>query len=145
MDTLYATHDDIDSFTIRVQVNGKDKTYSWPYEKTAPPPGKPLVLIYAVLDNNLDSGWDLLVNNIERGVHDDADVRLMVDALGLDNALVYEPVHDENSLCPNAFDRRCGYVNGQNVWSFDTENTAHPAALPKFISDSLLNLPIPNG
>ncbi len=119
LDTLYATHDDVDSFTMRVQVNGKDKTYSWPYENSrSPPVGKPLVLIYAVLDNNLDSGWDLLMNNIERGVRNDADVRLMVDALGLDNALVYEPVYDADSLCPSAIDRRCGYVDGMNVWSF---------------------------
>ena len=92
LDTLYATHDDIDSFTMRVQVNGQGKTYTLAIRKTWPEPltEKPLVLIYAVLDNNLDSGWDLLVNNIERGVRDDADVRLMVNALGLDNALVYE-------------------------------------------------------
>ena len=153
LDTLYATHDDVESFDMRVQVNGKGKTYTWPSEPPiGPEPDKPLVLIYAVLDNNLDGGWGRLVNNIEKGVRDDANIRLMVDAQGMDkdsegndivNAFVYEPRRDENSRCPNSQDRTCGYSDGVNVWRFDTENTAHPASLYKFIGDSLLAYPNP--
>ena len=153
LDTLYATHDDVDSFTIRVQVNALDKTYTWSSQQPPPPdPEKPLVLIYAVLDNNLDGGWERLVNNIEKGVHADANVRLMVDAFGMDendageavsNAWVYDVRYDENSLCPSFSDRTCGYTEGETVRRFVTEDTAHASSLYRFIGDSLLAYPNP--
>ncbi|MCB0156755.1 MAG: hypothetical protein KDD83_01380 [Caldilineaceae bacterium] len=144
LDTLYATHDDVDSFTLRVQVNGADKTYTWPSVRPGPNwNNKPLILLYAVLDNNLGALGDTLVNNVEMGMTENAQVRLMVDEHGPDNAFVYEPLNGRDSGCLNAEIRQCGYVEGVNMWPFFTENTAHPNSLVQFIRDSLLKYPDP--
>lgn len=112
-----------------------------------PAAGAPLILVYAVLDNNLVSlegsdNWERLINNLEVGVRADINVRLLIDAAGPGNSYVYDLVHDINPFCPSLLDMSCGarYMDGgkRTVW---TEDTAQPASLYSFVADSLTRYP----
>lgn len=102
-----------------------------------PPPITPaLVLIYAVLDNNLgddDETWMRLVNNAEAGITDTVRVRLLVDGPGSSDSYVYDLQHDDDGSCPSPTDLTCGrYTENVNYWLWD-EDTAHPKSLYRFV------------
>lgn len=110
-------------------------------------PAPTLVLVYAVLDNNLgrdDGGgnWNRLVNNLETGVHDGVKVRLLIDGYGADNSYVYDLIHDENPFCPSTTDMSCDgrYVDGgrRTAWS---EDTAQPQRLYEFVKQGFRDYP----
>jgi hypothetical protein len=112
-----------------------------------PPPDAPLVLVYAVLDNNLmtavgDDNWDRLINNLEAGVHDGVRVRLMIDGAGANNSYIYDLQHNEDEFCPSVSNPTCSgrYVDDVNrfVW---TEDTAQPTSLSDFITLSVAQHP----
>ena len=103
------------------------------------PDAKPLVLIYAVLDNNLgDNGTDLarLITNVEKGAHAGIDVRLMIDGPGNDDSYVYE-IQPGDNPCIYLNGPTCDgrYKEGTNYWKF-SENTAHPETLSSFVVDN---------
>ena len=107
---------------------------------TTPRTGKPLVLVYAVLDNNLGDdtdGWLRLIRNVERGTNNNIVVRLMIDSPGDNNAYVYE-LKPNASPCITLANPTCGglYVENSSFWRVD-EDTAHPLALYQFVSDAM--------
>ncbi|MEZ4869985.1 MAG: clostripain-related cysteine peptidase [Caldilineaceae bacterium] len=101
----------------------------------------PLVLIYAVLDNNLGDDPDnleRLINNAEAGVHDDVRVRLLIDTPGGDGSIIYDLMHDTDPSCPKVGNLTCSgrYVEGENFWRNGDEDTAHPETLYNFVVDA---------
>lgn len=116
-----------------------------PPEPTTP---KPLALIYAVLDNNLGtgSGWSRLVNNIEAGATDQINVRLFIDGPSLGDVYIYDIMPDNNPFCPSQFNPTCNgrYVQGDNFWTFPSEDSANPASLYQFLVDAAGVYPNPS-
>jgi predicted outer membrane repeat protein len=107
----------------------------------------PLVLIYAVLDNNLGDDpetWERLVNNAEKGVHDGIRVRLLVDgpAMNRRDSYLYDLQADADPGCPSLADPTCGgrYARDQNFRDWN-ENTAHPDTLFQFVAEALAAYP----
>lgn len=102
-------------------------------------PAKPLVLIYAVLDNNLGESWTRLVNNIEAGATDGVNIRLLIDGPA-DNGdvYVYDIIGGNDPFCPSLLNPTCDgrYIEGTNFWNFGTEDTANPTSLYKFLTDA---------
>lgn len=105
------------------------------------PPGsipklQSLVLIYAVLDNNLGDDpetWMRLVNNAEAGITDTVRVRLLVDGPQTNDSYVYDLQHDDDDSCPSPTNLTCGrYVKDTNFWDWG-EDTAHPKSLYRFV------------
>jgi hypothetical protein len=107
---------------------------------TGVPIEKSLVLIYAVLDNNLGDDpetWNRLVNNAESGVRPNVYTHLMVDGPGASDAYAYRLQSDTDNGCPNQQDPSCNgrYSGGAlRAWS---EDTAHPDTLANFAIDAL--------
>jgi len=109
------------------------------------PDGKPLVLIYAVLDNNLGDDtetWERLINNAELGMHDDVNVRLLVDGSGDNDSYIYALEADDNPFCPSVNNPRCNdrYVEGENFWRA-SEDTAHPETIYNFLVSGVADHP----
>lgn len=105
-----------------------------------------LLLIYAALDNNLQTQWTTLVNNIEFGMRSGLQVRLYIDGPGSRDAYVYQSLYDTNNQCPSLNDMDCYdrySVNNNNLW-LANENSASPATLTHFISESLSLYPATN-
>jgi Clostripain family/Leucine Rich repeats (2 copies) len=105
---------------------------------------RPLVLIYAVLDNNLSSEWSHLVNNAEKGVRDGAfDIQLLVDAQGENNSYAYTLQADNNDGCPslvlNDFD--CNRYRLRQTLRAQLENTAQRDTLAAFVTNAILAHP----
>jgi hypothetical protein len=96
----------------------------------------PLVLLYAVLDNNLGDveTWQRLVDNAEAGVTGNARVRLLVDGAEGGDSYVYELSHATDAGCPSWVNPTCAgrYVAGVNFWRW-REDTAHPESLFDFV------------
>ncbi len=92
--------------------------------------GIPLVLIYAVLDNNLSEQWETLINNAEAGVHAGINVYMLIDGPDSDDTYIYNLQADNNDgtelSCPSLEDKTCGerYTKDENYWSHYTDNTA---------------------
>ena len=110
-------------------------------EAPTPAGAKPLVLIYAVLDNNLGDiagTWERLVNNAEAGVHDGINVMLLVDGPSTDDSYVYDLSADDDEFCPNLRNHTCNgrYVEGQNLWTWN-EDSAHPETLLSFANKGI--------
>ena len=99
-----------------------------------------LVLIYAVLDNDLGENWTALINRAERGVHAGVNVRMMIDGPGNNNSAIYDLKHDEDDLCPSVSDPLCGYSNGTD-WQSYPESVATLEALEQFLNDALHDYP----
>ena len=101
---------------------------------------KPLVLIYAVLDNSLSSEWERLVNNAEKGVRSGAfDVRLFIDAAGADNSYEYILQEDHDESCPSLVinDPDCNRYQLRQTLRAQLENTAERDALARFLTTSI--------
>lgn len=105
--------------------------------------GPPLVLIYAVLDNNLGDDtdqWQRLITNVEAGAQQNSNinVRLLIDSPDDNNAYVYAVTGGEPCIAANPDDPTCNgrYVEGTNFWRVN-EDTAHPESLYAFIKAAL--------
>lgn len=112
---------------------GRDHVPDQPTEPNAPP----LVLIYAVLDNNLGEDLndvDRLFQNIEKGTHSGVTVRLLLDRLGTGNSYLYDVIGDPSSSCSISVDHTCGGRYTPMQW---TEDSAHPASLADFVTQSI--------
>jgi hypothetical protein len=112
--------------------------------KPAHTAARPLVLIYAVLDNNLSSEWRHLVNNAEKGMRSGAfDVQLLIDAQGENNSYEYTLQPDANDNCPslvlNDFD--CNRYRLRQTLRAQPENTAQRDALATFVTNAILTHP----
>lgn len=112
--------------------------------KPAATAARPLVLIYAVLDNNLSSEWGHLVNNAEKGMRSGAfDVQLLIDAQGKNNSYEYTLQPDNNDSCPslvlNDFD--CNRYHLRQTLRAQLENTAQRDTLATFVTNALLTHP----
>lgn len=108
-----------------------------PTPTNTPAPAPPLVLLYAVLDNNLGADvetWQRLVDNAEAGVTDQARVRLLVDGSQSNDSYVYELSHATDAGCPSWVNPTCGgrYSEWENFWRW-REDTAHPDSLFDFV------------
>ncbi len=100
---------------------------------------KPLVLIYAVLDNNLGESWRRLVNNIEAGVDGAFDVRLFIDGPSDDgDVYIYDVRFNADPFCPSLVNPTCNgrYIEGETFWRYPSEDAASPETLYQFISDA---------
>jgi uncharacterized delta-60 repeat protein len=106
-----------------------------------PPPAapKPLMLLYAVLDNNLGDGWSRLVNNIESGMRSGMTVRLLIDGPTDNDVYLYDVMQDNNPFCPSPTNPTCDgrYAEGANFWRLTNENSAHPGSLYQFLVDAM--------
>lgn len=106
--------------------------------------GRPLVLIYAVLDNNLGDEWSRLINNAEKGMRDDAfDVAMLIDGPGLDNSYEYTLQEDYNDSCPSlATDNLdCSRYRVRRTLRQESEDTAQADTLASFITNAILEHP----
>lgn len=113
---------------------------------TPQPISRTLVLVYAGLDNNLgtadnNANLNRLINNLEAGMGDGIDVRLMLDAPGLQNSFVYTLEHDSNPFCPSASDLSCGNRYHEGKRQPFPEDTAAPASLYQFVDQGLKAYP----
>ncbi|MEM7131263.1 MAG: clostripain-related cysteine peptidase [Chloroflexota bacterium] len=111
------------------------------------PGAKPLVLVYAVLDNNLGDdaeALDRLVKNVFAGKHDDVDVRLLIDSPGPNSSYIYE-VQSGTGNCSIRTDPTCNrrYQLGTTYWQAN-EDTAHPTSLFDFANDAINAHPNPS-
>lgn len=105
---------------------------------------RPLVLIYAVLDNNLSSEWGHLVNSAEKGVRSGAfDVQLLIDAQGENNSYEYTLQADTNDSCPSLVlqDFDCNRYRLRQTLRAQPENTAHRDTLATFVTNAILTHP----
>ena len=107
-----------------------------------------MVLVYAALDNNLSTNeggmsWERIVNRLEAGVSDSVHVRLFIDALGPNNSYVYDVLRDNNHLCPNLSDVRCGsrYQEGVNWWRQANDDSAQISAIYNFFKQGVVAAP----
>jgi len=108
-------------------------------EPTPSAEAQPLVLIYAVLDNNLGESWTRLVNNIEAGSAEGMNVRLLVDGPSDEgDVYIYDMEQDNDPYCPSLLNPTCNgrYIEGENFWIFSTEDTANPTSLYQFLTDA---------
>ena len=84
--------------------------------------------------------------SLERGVAenpgDRQPVRLFVDGPKLSDAYIYDPLFDNVDDCPSLRDPTCGgrYIQGTTIFTA-SENSAHPASLTRFITESLAAYP----
>lgn len=105
---------------------------------------RPLVLIYAVLDNDLSSEWGRLVNNAEQGVRSGAfDVKLMVDAKGTNNSYEYTLEQNSDENCPSLVtgDFDCDRYQWRRTLRQSLENSAQRDALISFVTNALIEYP----
>ncbi len=127
------------TLTDRSDNQGQSAEFTFSLDVT---PGKPLVLIYAVLDNNLGDDteqWQRLVTNVERGAaNSNITVRLLIDSPGENNAYVYELTGGTPCIASNKDDPTCDgrYVENSNFWKV-SEDTAHPESIFDFAQKAL--------
>lgn len=98
------------------------------------PPKQAVVLVYAVLDNNLgdEANWNRLVNNAELGVRPDVHTHLLIDGPGASDAYTYTLHSNADEKCPSLRNPICGgYVLSDTLGAF-SEDTAHPDTLANF-------------
>ena len=108
-----------------------------------------VVLIYAVLDNNLgddESNWNRLFNNAELGMHLNAQklnvhTHLLIDSPGGSdkdsNAHVYQLQPDTDANCPSQQNPDCSRRYKGDAYRTWSEDTAHPDTLAAFAIDAL--------
>jgi len=105
---------------------------------------KPLVLVYAGLDNNLSSEWGKLINNLELGAKPDAfTIKLLIDGYGDNNSYEFLLEHDDDPTCPSIVTGflECGrYRRGVNLFE-QIEDTAQRDLLAMFIVNALYERP----
>ncbi len=108
-------------------------------QPVTPQPQNALMLLYAVLDNNLGDSWTRLVNNIESGVRTGMTVRLLIDGPTDNDVYLYDVMADTNPFCPSPANPTCNgrYVEGTNFWRIANENSAHPDSLYQFLVDAM--------
>jgi hypothetical protein len=125
------------TLTDRSDKKGQSVEFTFSLDTT---PGKSLVLIYAVLDNNLGDDteqWQRLVTNVETGAaNGNIDVRLLIDSPGANNAYVYALTGGAPCITPTNPTCNGRYVENTNFWRVD-EDTAHPQALYDFVNDAI--------
>ncbi|MEZ4679215.1 MAG: clostripain-related cysteine peptidase [Caldilineaceae bacterium] len=105
---------------------------------------KPLVLIYAGLDNNLSGEWGRLVNNIEKGTRDDDfTVKLLIDAFGDNNSYEFLIKQDNDITCPSLVTGflECGRYRLGSTLRTQVEDTAQRDLLTTFIINALYEHP----
>lgn len=105
---------------------------------------KPLVLLYAVLDNNLTSEWERLVNNAEAGVRaGNFDVKLFIDAKGSNNSYEYTLEEDHYASCPSLIidDPDCNRYRLRQTLRLQQENTAQRDSLISFVTTAIFEHP----
>jgi hypothetical protein len=105
---------------------------------------RPLLLIYAGLDNDLTSEWGTLVNNIERGIQSDRfDVKLLIDGKGANNSYEYTLMRDSDSACPSMVlgEFTCDRYRLHQTLRAANEEIANRDTLSNFIVNSLLEYP----
>jgi hypothetical protein len=112
---------------------------------TDPAAIKPLVMIYAVLDNNLGDdvdALDRLITNVETGARDSINVRLLIDGPGSGDSYVYD-IQPGRLPCIRLSDPKCGnrYVEGKDFWVW-SEDTAHPKTLYDFVKAAVEAYPV---
>ncbi len=115
-------------------------------QPVTPQPQIALVLLYAVLDNNLGDSWTRLVNNIESGVRTGMTVRLLIDGPTDNDVYLYDVMPDTNPFCPSPVNPTCDgrYAEGTNFWRLTNENSAHPDSLYQFLVDAIKAYPTTN-
>jgi hypothetical protein len=106
------------------------------------------VLIYAALDNNLSTNegglsWEHIVNSLEAGMRGDVRVHLYIDALGRNNAYVYDVMADSNPFCPNLGNVRCDgrYQEGINWWPQPSDDSAQASNIYNFFKQGMQAAP----
>ncbi len=105
---------------------------------------KPLVLVYAGLDNNLSAEWGRLINNLEAGTNTDAfTVKLLIDGYGENNSYEFLLQHDMDPTCPSlvtGFLECNRYRRGVTLRN-QSEDTAQRDLLATFIINALYEQP----
>jgi len=105
---------------------------------------KPLVLVYAGLDNNLHTEWGTLVNNLELGTDPDAfTVRLLIDGYGEKNSFEYLLEYDDDPTCPSLANGylECNRYRRDVTLKEQTEDTAQRDLLTMFVANALYEQP----
>lgn len=102
--------------------------------------GKPLVLIYAGMDNNLGDDPDSLhrlISNVEQGVHQGISVRFFLDGPAENDSYIYAVSPGmQDKILPGNLTCVDPYVEGVNCWKAQ-EDSAHPFALYEFIKNAV--------
>ncbi len=105
---------------------------------------KPLVLVYAGLDNNLSAEWGRLINNLEAGTNTDAfTVKLLIDGYGEGNSYEFLLQHDTDPTCPSlvtGFLECNRYRRGATLRN-QSEDTAQRDLLATFVINALYEQP----
>ncbi len=130
-----------------VDVSGnpsQSQEFTFTLAEPPPPTGTPLVMIYAVLDNNLgddSEALDRLITNIENGTRASATVRFLIDGPGNNDSYAYE-IKPGLTPCIRLSNPTCSgrYVENVNFWRWD-ENTAHPKTLYDFVAAAVKAYP----
>lgn len=105
---------------------------------------KPLVLVYAGLDNNLSSEWGTLVNNLELGTDtEEFTVKLLIDGYGEDNSYEYLLEYDNDPTCPSIVTGflECNRYRRGVTLNEQIEDTAQRDLLTMFVVNALYEQP----